>query len=148
MQHLELHSVCLCSKHFRSLSVPQMCCGNRNVLRTLSKVPNPSLVSQRDWVSADGAAFHTQPACTSPSCYRFPWHLERWHDKGVAQARRHHLHSHSITHALYCTSHHFLVCTPKLSESIHLETRQNSEYYCAFRSRTKTGGKRMRDWCC
>lgn len=42
--------------------------GNRNVLRTLSKVPNPPLVSQRDWVSADGAAFHTQPTSTGHSC--------------------------------------------------------------------------------
>lgn len=101
LQHLEMHTY---SKHFLSLSVPQMCFGNRNVLRTLSKVSNPLLVSQRDWVSADGAAFHTQPACTSPSCYRFPWHLERWHDKGVAEARRHRLHSHSITNTSYCVS--------------------------------------------
>lgn len=41
--------------------MPQMCFVNKDVLRTLSKVPNPSLLSQRDWVSADGAAFHTQP---------------------------------------------------------------------------------------
>lgn len=37
------------------------------VSRTLSKVFNPSLRSQRDWVSADGAALHTQPVCTSPA---------------------------------------------------------------------------------
>lgn len=67
------------------------------VSRTLSKVFNPSLRSQRDWVSADGATLHTQPVCTSPSCYWFPWHLERWHDMGVTEARRHHLHSCSIT---------------------------------------------------
>lgn len=75
--------------------------GNRNVLRTLSNVSNPLLVSQRDWVSADGAAFHTQPACSNPSCYRFPWHLERWHDMDVTQAGRHHLHSHSATKAAF-----------------------------------------------
>lgn len=78
-----------------------MCFGNRNVLRTLSKVSNPLLVSQRDWVSADGAAFHTQPECTGPSCYRFPWHLECWHEQGVAGERQHHLHSHSM---FYCGS--------------------------------------------
>lgn len=107
-QHLKMH---IYSKHFLSLSVPQMCFGNRNVLRTLSKVHNPLLFSQRDWVSADGAAFHTQPACTSPSCYRFPWHLERWHDMGVAEARRHHLRSHSSSNI----SQHFLhlFCVPQ-----------------------------------
>lgn len=108
LQNLEMH---IYSKHFLSVSVPQMCFGDRNVLRTLSKVPNPLPVSQRDWVSADGAAFHTQPACTGPSCYRFPWHLERWHDKGVAEARRHHLHSHSITNIVFAVHlGHFHIC--------------------------------------
>lgn len=109
-----------------------MCFGNRNVLRTLSKVPNPLLVSQRDWVSADGAAFHTQPECTNPSCYRFPWHLERWHDKGVAGARRHHLHSHSITNVL-CILGHFCTCfvSSKLFwEYQPIEMRQGIIFYC------------------
>ena len=111
------------SKQFLELPAPQMCFGDRNVLRTLSKVPNPRLGSQRDCVSADGAAFTRRPAVPGS------------HDIWSAGMRVwHRLHSHSITVcSLSCIPAIWFVSTWQFSEVWD----QEGEDFCRDAARKK-----------